>query len=486
ASVFALSTHGRPYHAKSLRLNYLDSAPLRYYLNKMDYFLKNYALSGFLRPAAFVLALCAFVLTTFSGADAAAPLTLDDVYLLSLKHHESVAIAKEAIDQSESSIKEAYAGVLPTVSTSAQYRRYSQKEVAGVFLIQPDDETDFELRVSQPLFRGGKDWSAIRSAKSFRKGLSTALEATNERVLIDTARAFYAILKAEKQVDITDASLKRAREQERVSKARLYAGTATRAVVLRADAEAAGIVAELINTKRMLMNAKERLRRFTGLAGPLTVVAPESFSSVSGTLPELIDIAVRDRRDYRIRKVDQELAKEGIKYARGSYLPTLTLDGVYTYRDQSPATTFLLNDSLRADLTLSYFIFEGGLRRAELSKAKSILREADLRTIGVRRDIAVHVTEAYNNVEALKSVMKSFRTQIFFARENYEMVFKQFTYGLADNVDLIDADTTLVSAELGFANATLDLQLAVLELKMSMGVLFNEVVGKRASKDKTD
>ena len=49
------------------------------------------------------------------------------------------------------------------------------------------------------------------------------------------------------------------------------------------------------------------------------------------------------------------------------------------------------------------------------------------------------------------------------------MVFKQFTYGILDNMDVIDADATLVEAELGLMNAKYDHQLGILELKRSAG-----------------
>jgi outer membrane protein TolC len=49
-----------------------------------------------------------------------------------------------------------------------------------------------------------------------------------------------------------------------------------------------------------------------------------------------------------------------------------------------------------------------------------------------------------------------------FAEENYNMVFKQFQYGLSTNVDVIDANTVLVSGQRGFSNAQYDYQLAIL------------------------
>jgi outer membrane protein len=81
------------------------------------------------------------------------------------------------------------------------------------------------------------------------------------------------------------------------------------------------------------------------------------------------------------------------------------------------------------------------------------------------------------------SVIDSFKRQVSFAEENYSMVFKQFTFGLSDSVDVIDADTTLVSAQRGLSRASFDYELATLELLKSAGMLLNEMENIMAGRD---
>ena len=65
------------------------------------------------------------------GASASGKLTLADAYTLALKNHESIAIAGERLDQSESATRGAYAGILPTLTVDAAYRKYSEEKSAG-------------------------------------------------------------------------------------------------------------------------------------------------------------------------------------------------------------------------------------------------------------------------------------------------------------------------------------------------------------------
>lgn len=425
---------------------------------------------------AFVLASLAFSLAFPALTSASEKMTLIDAYRLALDNHESIAIAREQLIQSEKTTSMAYSLILPKVSATGTYKKYSEKKNAGGFLIQPDNNTSIEVRVEQLLYGGGRSISGIRQAKKGVSAKRISLEYVSELVIIETARAFYGALRAAREVEIKESSLNRAQEQQKVSRARLRAGTATKTLVLRADAEAAGITAELISARSELKNAIWRLARITGAKATEIVAYPPPEDELPDLkVDELVELALNERRDYRILGLEREIARHGVSYARGGFLPTVTLEGVYSYRDQSPKTSFLLDESVYGGVNVSVPLFEGGLKRAELGEAKSKLRETELERLSLMRDIEIEVREAYNNIETLSSIMESFSRQLSFAQENYDMVFKQFSYGILDNMDVIDADATLVEAEMGLMNANYDHQLGILELERSVGLLLSEV-----------
>ena len=127
-------------------------------------------------------------------------------------------------------------------------------------------------------------------------------------------------------------------------------------------------------------------------------------------------------------------------------------------------------------MRLTYPLFEGFLRKAELTDARSEFREAELVRLGLKRNISVQVNEAVNNVKVTDSLIEAFRRQVAFAEEDYAMVFEQFKYGVATTLDVIDADTTLVSAQTSLASAVYDLEVAKLNLKFVTGTLSDGAV----------
>jgi len=403
-------------------------------------------------------------------------LTLQDAYRLAIERHEAVRIAEEGLYQFEQSKKKAVSNILPTFSIDAGYTKYSGEKASTFTVIQPDYSYNYSLRLTIPVYRGGREWSALRQAKYLLESGEKRLLVTRESIAMEVARAYYGVLKVEREIEIKEADLKRAEERRRVAQARFNVGEVTKAVVLRAEAELAGIQAELTGAKRDLLVAQERLARLVGLPPGFKVVEPPQKVLPPGGVEDHIKTAIERRSDYLQSKAEVEIAREGIQYARGGFMPTLKLDGVYAWRDQDPISPAFFNkESVFATLTLSFPLYEGGLRMAEVREAESKLRESEYRSMDIYKRIEVEVREAFYNLEAIDSALEFYKKQVSFAEENYNTVFKQFSYGLATNVDVIDANSTLVKAQMSLVNSTIDLQLAILELKRRMGVLLDEV-----------
>jgi len=396
---------------------------------------------------------------------------------MAIANHEAVLIAGEGVSQAESSLDMATSRLLPTLTAEGSFTRYSEKKSTSTgFIVQPDDASTASLRLTQSLYSGGREWSARRQAKMLIEKSHNGLALSKESVIRLASRAYFGVLKASKEADIKAAALKRAVERRKVASARFTVGEVTRSAVLRAEAEVSGAEAEVTKAEGDLKDAKTVLRRVTGYTdAEIEITEPEPQPPVEGDIDALISRALDSRLDYKQSNLDQKVASEGISYAKGGFYPSLKLEGLATHRAQNPETSFLLKDSVSASLILTYPIFEGFLRKAELSEARSKYREAELKRLGLKRDIEVEVRDAFNNAESVRAVMDSYKKQLSFAEEDYKMVFEQFKYGLATTLDVIDADTVLISAQRSLMNSTYDFELAKVELKYALGTLLDGI-----------
>ncbi|MDP2690366.1 MAG: TolC family protein [Deltaproteobacteria bacterium] len=406
---------------------------------------------------------------------AAESITLHDAFRMAMETHEAVSIAGEGVEQARAGQGKALSKFLPELKVEGGYTRYSGEKTVSGFLVQPESSSRVDVTVTQPLFEGGKNLSGRRQAELVADRSRIGLNAAKEGIVRQTARAYYGVLKAESDIEIKDAALKRALERRKVAEARFRVGEVTKSAVLRAEAEVAGAEAEATRAGAVLRDSMNILKRLTGAEGELELIRPEPLKPVEASPEELIARSLDSRRDYRQSLIDEKVAGEGISSVKGEFLPSLNLEGNYNWRSQNPSTTFLLENSASAALVLSYPIFEGGLRRAELSEARSRLRESGHRRLSLKRDIGVQVMEAYNDMAALDSLIESFRRQVAFAEEDYRMVFEQFKHGIATTVDVIDADTNLIEAQSSLASSVYDREVSIIELRYAVGTLLDYV-----------
>jgi outer membrane protein len=163
------------------------------------------------------------------------------------------------------------------------------------------------------------------------------------------------------------------------------------------------------------------------------------------------------------------------------YWPTFSLEGVYSRTENDPSRTFEINETLFATASLNVPLFEGGLRRAEVKEAEAKQRQADLSYDDLKKEITIDVERAYLEFITQKGILQSLEDQLAFSRENFTTVEKQFYYGLADSVDVMDANTLLVTAERELARTKYNYQLAILRLKWATGTLLKTVTGTKTT-----
>ncbi len=405
--------------------------------------------------------------------------TLAEAYRLAIENHEYVRMAEEGVSQADANYDKALSQLLPKLNAEGSYTVYSKEVKSGTFTIQPDDSSRIDVKLTQPLYSGGREWAARRQAALTLEKMRLGGKGAQEAVMRAVARAYFGALKAVKDVEIKKAALKRAYERRKVAEARLKAGELTKSAVLRAEAVVAGAEADLIKADGEHVNARNLLKRLVGISEDFDLVEPPMKLMLWPGHEEAVKTAYANRLDYRQSILEKDALEAGVDYAKSGYYPSLRLEGAYSWKEQDPRTTFFQKESIYGAVVLSFPIFEGGLRIAEVSEARSKFRDADFKRLALKRDMELQITEAVNRMTTAKAVIESYKRQRAFAEEDYKMVFEQFKYGLATMVDIIDADSTLISAQSSFMNSTYDYELSKLEYKAVIGALLEELESGR-------
>ncbi len=423
------------------------------------------------------------LLVSFPNILSADEYTLNDLYLLALQRSETIKIAEENLYLSELGRDKAVAALLPTFSAFADHTRYSEEKGNGDFILQPKHTNSWGLRLDQSLSLSGKEITGVRISKSSIKKSSFDLKAVKEEYLFRVALSYYDLLKTKKNLEIAEVNVERLTKHRDAAGARFRVGGATKTVLLRAEAELAGAHADLIRAENALRFAKVLLGRKAGIRDEYDVKddinkVEEIFyieGCSSASLDCLKEIALKMRPEVKALSIQRDIAEDEVGYTKGGYWPTLSLEGVYLREEDEPASTFALTERIYGGVRIDFPFFEGGLRRAEVRESRARLRQSVLRLNDVKRTVEVEVDSAYLAVVTSSGVLDSLKAEVEFASDNYNVVTKQFQHGLADSIDVMDANTLLVTAEREFVTARLNFRLASLGLRRATGTFMKEV-----------
>ncbi len=408
--------------------------------------------------------------------------SLRDLYSLALKQAEKIKISEEDLFIAEIGKDKAFSAFLPAITLFGEYKKYSEEKKAtssfGSFSIQPRSSSAWGFRIDQSFSLGGKEITNYNISKRNIESNAQYLSAIKEEYLLEVASAYYNSLRALKYVDIAEANVDRLKKHLDAARARLRAGEVTKTVVLRAEAELSGAESEKIKAENSMKIAKAMLARQVGITEEFSVKEENEKNNnlINLSLSEFKNIAISERSELIAYEIQKKIAEDRVKYAKGSFLPTLSFEGMYLNLDENPSSPFFNDESIYGLLRLNFPVFEGGLRRAEVREAEAKKRQAILNYDDLKKTISIEVENAYLDTHTQYSILKSLQDQTTFARDNFNAVTKQFEYGLANSIDVMDANTLLVTSERQLSEAKYNYQLSLLKLKRATGTLLKEIL----------
>jgi len=402
---------------------------------------------------------------------------LEDLCRMALTRSEKLKVAEENLTISVIGQDKARSFLLPRLTAATGYTQYSEKKISSAgSVIQPEWGSSWTLRADETVSLSGRELTALDISKQnvtkSRYDLATVRE---DYLLRFVAAVYYNVLLARKNLEIADANLDRLTKHRDAAEKRLRVGEVTRTVLLRAEGELSGAKSDQLQAKNALDLALAVLASNVGITGAFTL--RETYLD-DVELPQLNifrDQAFTVRADLKSLEVQKKIADNQVRFADGAFWPTVSAFGAYSGAEQYPAPGSLVRDSFSAGVALNFPFFEGGLRKAEVSEAKARERQASLQYDDLKKAIEIEVRTTYLDLLTQKGVLQFLKDQLVYARDNYHAVTRQFEFGLSNSLDVMDANTLLVSAERKAASAAYNYQYALLVMKKATGTLLKTV-----------
>ncbi|MBI5360829.1 MAG: TolC family protein [Planctomycetes bacterium] len=399
-------------------------------------------------------------------------LTLDDCMLIALENSDMLMNQAELLYQSSLNKQRASAALMPQVSLLSRYTQNSDSVSfgSGKSAVEFISDSSFEywFSMKQPLFVGFRDWVFLKQTKLDIESREDSLVFARDQVLTAVSEAYYAILKADKDVEVTKSSLERAKQQMEKIKAKAEEGEAKKSDLLSAESMVAGLEYAIVRAEYGAKIARERMNLLLGVPVNAKYLKPLPETAViSNDINALITTAIANRQDLKSAEIRIEYAKEGKKIALGEFLPTIMLQWDYN----SNRAGYISDLDWQLYISGEMPVFEGGLKKAKVSEAESKIRQAETARNQLVKEIKFDVQRSALELNAVTESLKALQKQVESARATYELVQAEYNEKLSTNLEVLTANEALTNAEAQLEKENLNLEVAILKLKLATGTL---------------
>ena len=413
---------------------------------------------------------------------------LEQLFDIAVQKAEIIAISREENLISGYQKDKAFSTLIPDVYAMAGHRRYSGKKSASMTfgpipsfgsvsfdrMVQPENASNWGAGLKQELSLGGREFIAVSISKDAMKKSKYEINRVSEEYLMNVATTYFNVLKAIEAAHVAGSNRERLKVHRDSSEKRFIVGKDTKTILLRAEAELSGAEAQLVSTENGLELSKIILARLVGLETDFELEESSLKEPDNIEIELLLEKAYNNRSEMMQANLDKKISGKQVKYARGSYYPGLSINGVYSKTDTDPGGLNDVDEEIYIEAALTLPIFEGGFRKADVREAKARRRQSTLLYLDTKKNVSVEVKQAILNLTSEKKTLKSYEDQLVSSKENFKVISRQFDVGLASSVDFIDANTLLLMAETQLSKAYYNYQHAIIQLKKATGQLIKK------------
>jgi outer membrane protein TolC len=423
------------------------------------------------------------------------PLTLEDAVAAANAGNPQILGAAAGEDGASAAVRAARAAVLPRIGVAetaiestdpvfafgARLRqgRFTAADFSPQFLNDPGPTSDY-------MSTAGMDWTVFDSghARHEIRGAQAALtaslrqaDAMAQNVAFATVRAYYRALLADDEKSTTVAAVKRAQAFARETHDRVDAGMALVADAMQADVELSQRQEDETEAESNSVLAYSELAATLGSpSNTFTLTAPLGTpGEVAQTLPVLQQEALQKRPDLLALRSRVVSATERAKASRSAFGPQVATFANVQADNPHPLGGGATNWTVGAKI--EFQIFDGGARRAEVSKgsaeaqaARAALKALEIQaTLEVQR--ALYARQTAQRKYAISDAMLSE------TRESLRTAEDRYRAGLVTVAEVLRQQELLGAMELDRTQALHQWWIASAQLRLATGELVPSTAG---------
>jgi len=379
-----------------------------------------------------------------------------------LETNQDLRIAVARIDQSRALLGITRADQLPRVDAGAS----ASKSRAA------DEELSIAANLSFEIDLWGRLRRATEAGRAELLATEEARNVVQMALVSDVATAYLTLRQLDLELETTQRSVTTRRDSLQIVRDRLDAGLTSALDLHRAEAELAATAARVPDLERVIAQTENQLSILVGKP-PRSIPRgrPLTAQTAPPEVPAGLPSALLERRpDIRLAEAALVAANARIGVAQAERFPRISLTGLFGVASSDLSDLF--QSSSRAwsyGAGLAQPVFDGGRIKANVDLAEARQREA---AIAYERAIYQSFRDVEDALIAHRKARETLAEQsvaVRASREALSVAESRYTSGLTTYLDVLDAQRTLLAAEVEESRVLLSQLVSIVQLYRALG-----------------
>ena len=388
-------------------------------------------------------------------------LTLEQALEIALSENNTVKIADMTVEKTGYAKKGSYATLYPNINISGSYQRTLQKQVMVMDMggqpmeikVGRDNNISTSATASMPLVNASL-WESLKLSGMDVEMAVEQARSSKIAMVKQVKQAFYAVLLAQESYSVMNQVYENAQKNFEKTDQRFNVGKASEVERLRAQVTMLNAEPNVSSAENAVLLATWQLKAVMGIdldtevevVGDLSDYAEQmltpyaSEDDLSGN-SSLLQLDIQDR-----------MLESTLRMQKRQYIPTLAASINYNYSAMG-------DDELRwfpsstAALSLSIPVFDGLQKHYTIKQTKVTRNMLALQREDTERNLRIAIRNFNDQMALCVKNYEAANATVGIAQKSYDISEKMFEVGKATQVELNDAQVSLMQAQLTQAQA---------------------------------
>lgn len=329
--------------------------------------------------------------------------------------------------------------------------------------------SNFDARAYLTASAGLSQYQSIRAAVENLKAAQFSYQNALELVVFSVSNSYLQVLTSAANVVNAQAQVQTAQAIVNQAEQMHQAGVTAKIDGLRAAVELQARMQDLIVQQNNLDKSKIALARVIGLPLDQKYELSDTLQFIAAptmTQEEAVHQAYQSRLDYRQAQAQVRAAESSQRAAHFERLPSLSFTGNFGDIGISPGNS---HGTFVAAGGVQFPIFEEGRIRGDIDQASAELKQSKDRLSDIQSRIDADIRTAFLDINAAAQQVQVADATVKLAQEELSEARERFSAGVTDNLEVVQAEGSLVGAQNQYVASLYIHNLAKLSLARALG-----------------